>query len=83
MARNDTTNRPNLPNRTNFDKTARYTVCPNCAEQMELVGNRLFLIYKRARLPQPKSDAQVCLRCNWVEGDAQFQALIEERMNHR
>ncbi|MEI6046865.1 MAG: hypothetical protein WCS37_21160 [Chloroflexota bacterium] len=58
-------------------------LCSNCGSSLEPVGNRLFLMYKRARLPQPSAEASVCAQCGWVEGDAQFQALLEERINHR
>ncbi len=58
-------------------------LCSNCGGALEPVGNRLFLMYKRAHLPQPKTDASVCAHCGWVEGDTKFQALLEERINHR
>ena len=75
MARNDST-------KTSTEKTAK-TLCANCGGSLEAVGNRLFLIYKRARFPQPKPEALVCAHCGWVEGDPHFQALLEERINHR
>jgi hypothetical protein len=55
-------------------------VCSNCGGALEPVGNRLFMMYKRARLPQPKQDAQVCAHCGWVEGDETFRALLEQRL---
>lgn len=62
---------------------AEEPICTNCGGSLEPVGNRLFLMYKRAHLPQPRNEAFVCAHCGWVEGDAQFQALLEERINHR
>ncbi len=94
MARNDTTNTPGsgvkgvsakVPKTTTNTTTspAHPTICTNCGGSLELVANRLFLMYKRARLPQPKAEAWVCAHCGWVEGDEKFQALLEERINHR
>ncbi len=92
MARNDLTNGPNLrvgasPGKVTPERTAKPGTpnlgCTNCGGALEPVGNRLFMMYKRARLPQPKAEASVCSHCGWVEGDAQFQALLEERINHR
>lgn len=86
MARNDVTNGSNLRPKINSEKSNRAVsanVCANCGGSMEMVANRLFLMYKRARLPQPKAEASVCSHCGWVDGDEHFQALLEERINHR
>lgn len=77
-----------MRNDTSITKTAKAgqrseeKVCTNCGGSLELVGNRLFLMYKRAHLPQPRTEALVCGHCGWVEGDAKFQALLEERINY-
>lgn len=88
MARNDTPNRTAAAAARIAEKSVKTNSnpaapCSICGANLEPVGNRLFLIYKRARLPQPKSDASVCSACGWVEGDTSFQALLEERFNHR
>ncbi len=89
MARNDIINRSNLTasqTKAVSEKGAKGTtvkVCTNCGGSLEPVANRMFLMYKRARLPQPNPEAFVCVHCGWVEGDAHFQALLEERINHR
>ena len=59
---------------------ANEATCSNCGGSLELVGNRLFMMYKRARLPQPKPAAQVCVHCGWVEGDDAFKGLLEQRL---
>ena len=87
MARNDTTN-PSNTIRGASEKHLKGNVggthlCTNCGGSLEPVANRLFLMYKRARLPQPQAEAWVCVHCGWVEGDEHFQALLEERINHR
>lgn len=58
-------------------------LCTNCGGSLEAVGNRLFMMYKRARLPQPKTEALVCAHCGWVEGDDSFKALLEERIGQK
>lgn len=78
MARNETSFRGNKST-----STPEKANCSNCNGTLELVGNRLFLMYKRARLPQPRTEALICTHCGWVEGDPSFQALLEERINHR
>ncbi|HEX2916428.1 MAG TPA: hypothetical protein VH186_37050 [Chloroflexia bacterium] len=89
MARNDITTGPTLsnpPTKGSNEKSAKggtSSICSNCGGTLEPVSNRLFLMYKRARLPQPKAEAWVCSHCGWVEGDDHFQALLEERINHR
>lgn len=89
MARNDVINRSNLTTsqtKVASEKGAKGLTdltCSNCGGSLEQVGNRMFLMYKRARLPQPQPEAWVCVHCGWVEGDAHFQALLEERINHR
>ncbi len=88
MARNDFSNRINYSTSTKpvSEKVSKSAtpeqICTNCGGGLEPVGNRMFLMYKRARLPQPRPDAVVCVHCGWVEGDAYFQALLEERINH-
>jgi len=89
MTRNEMTNRSNVHNpqtKTATEKGAKGLVdssCSQCGNTLEPVGNRLFLMYKRARLPQPRREAWVCLHCGWVEDDSNFQALLQERINHR
>jgi hypothetical protein len=76
--RNETT-----PKSARINHRPEERLCSNCGGLLEPVGNRLFLMYKRAHLPQPRTEAFVCAHCGWVEGDSQFQALLEERINHR
>jgi hypothetical protein len=83
MARNDTTKGLNTATKSKPGKTPPANPCSNCGGSLEPVANRLFIMYKRARLPQPKAGASVCAHCGWVEGDDYFQALLEERINHR
>lgn len=78
MSRNETTSKTPKTNQRTSE-----VACNNCGGSLEPVGNRLFLMYKRAHLPQPRTEALVCAHCGWVEGDNQFQALLEERINHR
>lgn len=79
MTRNETS----TPKSPRPGHRADELVCTNCGGSLEPVGNRLFLMYKRAHLPQPSTEALVCANCGWVEGDTKFQALLEERINHR
>jgi hypothetical protein len=74
--------------KSNFSNRRRYTayvdpICDKCGGELETVGNRLFIIYKRAQLPQPTETALVCSHCGWVEGDEKFQALLLERISRR
>ncbi|MEI7557161.1 hypothetical protein [Candidatus Chlorohelix sp.] len=76
MARNEATIRGSKAG-ISYDKAH----CNNCGSNLEPIGNRLFLMYKRAQLPQPNHEAWVCVHCGWVEGDTAFQALLEDRIN--
>ncbi len=75
MSRNDSTVKVKAEH-----SGANEAICSNCGGSLELVGNRLFMMYKRARLPQPKPAAQVCVHCGWVEGDDAFKVLLEQRL---
>jgi hypothetical protein len=75
VARNDVVS-PNGKSVSALDKSA----CCKCNGKLERVGNRHFLIYKRARLPQPSPEALVCQQCGWVEGDERFKTLLEDRI---
>lgn len=77
MSRNDS------PAKVRPNYTSNEMVCSNCGGVLEPVGNRLFLMYKRAHLPQPKNEAFVCAHCGWVEGDETFRALLEERLGSK
>ena len=57
--------------------------CSNCGGSLEPVENRFFLMYKRARLPQPRADAFICQHCGWIEGDDKFKALLQARLSHK
>ena len=74
MSRNDSTVK------VKADANLNEAVCSNCGGSLEIVGNRMFMMYKRARLPQPKPTAQVCANCGWVEGDDTFRSLLEQRI---
>ena len=62
------------------DFSGNEAICSNCGGALEPVGNRLFMMYKRAHLPQPKPVAMVCVHCGWVEGDEAFRVLLEQRL---
>ena len=87
MARNTTTRPPGSNTKSVTPALPKAdtkpVTCSNCSGTLELVGNRMFMMYKRAHLPQPRAEAWVCTHCGWVEGDPQFQALLEKRINHR
>jgi hypothetical protein len=80
VARNN--EKPNVTNRRRYTAYAD-PICDKCGGELENVGNRLFIIYKRAQLPQPRSEALVCSHCGWVENDEKFQALLLERISRR
>ncbi len=54
------------------------SLCKHCSGPLNQVGNRRFLLYRRAHLPQPSEQALVCEQCGWVEGDPKFEALLAE-----
>jgi hypothetical protein len=75
VARNET-----LPKSSKIPLASQKIPCSNCGGSLEPVGNRYFIMYKRAHLPQPRTEALVCQHCGWVEGDEVFKALLEERI---
>ena len=53
--------------------------CDLCGGRLESVGNRRFILYKKAHLPQPHDDALMCHNCGAVYNDRVFEAAVQAR----